>query len=91
MPIVLGEKIMTEIEGEMVERKTRACIHGRKRRKNRTKRAKTIGDYLVECAEKKTKNTVPSPRAKKWGRTILKKNLAKRAKADALQHSRGKK
>ena len=34
MPIPLGEKIITEIEGEMVERKTRACIHGKKRRKS---------------------------------------------------------
>lgn len=88
MPIPLGEKIITEIEGEMVERKTRACIHGKKRRKIRTMREKTIGDFLVECAERRTRKTVPSVRARKWGKAILEKNLAKRAKADALQHSK---
>ena len=88
MPIPLGEKIITEIEGEMVERKTRACIHGKKRRKIRTMREKTIGDFLVECAERRTRKTVPSVRARKWGKAILEKNLAKRARADALQHSK---
>jgi len=88
MPIPLGEKIITEIEGEMVERKTRACIHGKKRRKIRTMREKTIGDFLVECAERRTRKTVPSVRARKWGKAILEKNLAKRARADAIQHSK---
>ena len=88
MDIELGEKIMTEIEGEMVERKTRACIHGLKRRKIRTKREKTIGDFLCECAAQRTRKTIPSAKAKAWGRAVLKKNLATRAKADALQHAK---
>ena len=88
MPIELSEKIMTEIEGKMVDRKTRACVHGLKRRKTLTKREKTIGDFLVECAERKTRHTVPSAKALKWGNEMLKKNLEKRAAADAMQHSK---
>ena len=91
MPIILGEKIMTEIEGVMVERKTRACIHGLKRRKDRTQRAKTIGDFLCECAEQKTRKTIPSAKAKAWGRAMLRKNMAIRAKADKMQHSKNNK
>ena len=88
MPIELGVKIMTEIQGKKMNRKTRACIHGLRRRKNITQRAKTIGDYLVECAEKSTEHTIPSAKAKAWGKAILKKNRAIRAKADAIQHSK---
>ena len=75
MPIELGEKIMTEIEGDMVERKTRACIHGMKRRKIRTKREKTIGDFLVECAERRTKKTRNNK--KKSTKLIIRRRNAK--------------
>lgn len=87
MPIPLAVNIKSEIEGEKVERKTRACTHGLKRRKNRTPREKTIGDFLVELAEEKTQHTIPTAKAKKWGAQMLKKNKQKRREADALQHS----
>ena len=90
MPIPLAVRIKSEIEGEVVERKTRACIHGKKRRKVRTPREKTIGDFLVDLAEKKTKKTIITPKAKRWGAEVLKKNQQKRRVADALQHG-GKK
>ena len=82
MPVELAEKIRTEIEGEVVERKVRACVHGLKKRKEVSYREKTIGDYLVELAEVRTRNTVVSRRAKKWGSRILKKNRAARVIAD---------
>lgn len=88
MPIPLAVRIKSEIEGEVVERKTRACIHGKKRRKVRTPREKTIGDYLVEIATKRTNKTIPTDKAKKWGAEILRKNLKKRKEADRLQHTR---
>lgn len=87
IPIPLGVKIKSEIEGKVVERKTRACIHGRKKKKIITPREMTIGDFLVDLAEKKTKKTIPTAKAKKWGAEILKKNLQKRREADELQHS----
>lgn len=88
MPIELAVKIKSEIEGEVVERKTRACVHGLRRRKIRTPREKTIGDYLVGEATKKTKHTIPTEKAKAWGESILKKNLKKRREADILQHQK---
>ena len=84
MPMDLAVKIKSEIEGETVERKTRACIHGRKRKKVVTPRSMTIGDYLIGLATKKTKNVTPSAKAVKWGKEMLKKNLKKRKEADAL-------
>lgn len=87
MPIELAVKIKSEIEGLKVERKTRVCLHG-KRRKVHTPREKTIGDYLVETATKRTVKTIPTAKAKKWGAEILRKNLKKRKEADMLQHTR---
>lgn len=89
MPIPLAVKIKSVIEGEFVERKTRACIHGKKRRKDRTPREKTIGDFLVDIASVKTLKVKPTAKAKKWGDAVLKKNLRKRKEADMLQKCRG--
>ena len=87
MPIDLGILIKSEIEGEVVDRKTRVCIHGKKRKKDITQREKTIGDFLVDLAMKKTRKTIPTAKAKKWGEEVLRRNLQKRREADALQHS----
>ena len=91
MPMELAVKIKSEIEGIKVDRKTRVCVHGRLRRKNRTQREKTIGDFLCECAAEKTKKTIVTPKAKKWGAIMLKKNLEQRKRADSMLKSRQKK
>lgn len=90
MPIELAERIKTEIEGKKVPRKVRACTYGLKRKKGISLRPKTIGDFLVEIAEKKTRNTKVSSKAKRWGEAVLKKNRAARQYADAM-HTKGKK
>lgn len=91
MPIDLAVKIKSEVEGIEVERKTRAIIHGNTRRKVRKPREKTIGDYLVEIAEKTTRKTVPTPKAIKWGKDILKRNLKARKEADAFMKAKSAK
>ena len=90
MPIEMAVKIRTVIEGVKVPRKTRAIVHGKKRRKAASTREKTIGDFLVECAEEKIRKVVPSASAEKWGRAVLRKNRAMRRRADLLIAARKK-
>lgn len=82
MPLSIAEKIMTLIEGKKVSRKTRACTHGKCKRKERSMRDMTIGDFLVSLADRKTRNIEPSEKAIDWGCRIFKRNLAKRHEAD---------
>ena len=88
MDIELAAKVKTAIDGEMVERKTRAIKHGNFASKDTPIRQKTIGDALVELADKKYGKLRISRKAQAWKKEQLAKNIAKRRVADAAHKRR---
>lgn len=84
----LAAKIETVIEGQTVPRRKRKQSSGRFGRKQTSYRRKTIGDFLVECAESKVKKVIPSQKAKSWAKKVLTRNKARRMTED-IKHKEG--